>query len=486
MLALLKRQVIKRSLEKLSELWKLSAKQLTECYRTGEASPVEVVDSCLGRIEETEPSIGAFRHVCFDKARSEAVQLSKSLDSIGPDQPLYGIPIAVKELFDVQSTPGCYGSEVLAGRVSESDAEVVRRLRAAGAIVMGITRAHEFGWGITTQHKTLGCVRNPWNLGRVPGGSSGGSAAAVAAGMVPAAVASDTGGSIRIPAAVCGIAGIKPTYGRISKRGGVSLASSMDHPGPVARDFDDLGSMLAVMSGYDPDDHTTLKEPLPNLNRLTDGLNGIIVGICPDLHLTRLANDYENLFESALRAAVSAGSRIEEVSMSGAERIRPTFASIQMAEAYYFHTKELGTFPSLEKDYGSDVRDRLMQAAQVSISDYLAAVKEKENIRKKFELLFSQVDALLTPITAGGPSTVDQPDLVEHFGETLEFRDLCMDYTVPQDLIGLPACAVPIGFDTDGLPVGIQVTAPTNREDLAIQIAREISDEINLQKKWPL
>lgn len=475
-----------RNREELSELWTLSAGELSAGYRRGDFSPAESVDSCFKRIEAIDPSIGAFRKLCVEDALAEADQLTKGLHSIGDNQPLYGIPVAVKELFDVRSMPGCYGSEVLSSRVSSSDAEAVRRLRAAGAIIIGITRAHEFGWGITTQHKTLGSVRNPWNLGRVPGGSSGGSAAAVAAGMVPIALASDTGGSIRIPASVCGIYGIKPSYGRIPKRGGVSLSPSMDHPGPVARTVQDLESMLRVMSGYDHEDYSTFVEPLPEFAWLNKGLNGIIVGTCPDLQLRRLSIDYQNLFDSALRAVVSGGGSLQQVSISGAEQIRPTFASIQMAEAYCVHAEELQTFPSDEANYGDDVRNRLALAAEVSLREYISAMKERMRIRRQFDSMFNQVDVLITPITAGGPSTTDNPDFVEHFGDTIEFRDLCMDYTVPQDLLGLPACAVPIGFDADGLPVGIQITASAKREDLTLQVALELSKEINLPSKWPL
>ena len=168
---------------------------------------------------------------------------------------------------------------MLKNRVSKTDAEVVRRLRDAGAVIVGVTRAHEFGWGITTQHRTLGITRNPWDLERVPGGSSGGSAAAVAAGMVPIALGSDTGGSIRIPAAFCGVSGIKPTYGRIPKRGGVSLAPTMDHPGPIAKELDDLQVMLTVMSGYDREDSSTISEPLRDLGRMNNAPNSIVIGL---------------------------------------------------------------------------------------------------------------------------------------------------------------------------------------------------------------
>ncbi len=470
----------------MAELWTLTAEELSIGYRRGDFSPSEVVESCFSRIEATEPSVGAFRELCFENAKFEADRSTAKLDSIAEDQPLYGIPVAIKELFDVRSMSGCYGSEVLAGRVSESDAEVVRRLRNAGAIVVGTTRAHEFGWGITTQHKSLGSTRNPWVLSRVPGGSSGGSAVAVSTGMVPMALASDTGGSIRIPASVCGVYGIKPTYGRIPKRGGVSLSPSMDHPGPVARTLADMELMLRVMSGYDHEDPSTLTRPLPAIARFSNSLKEITVGTCPDLHLRRLSTDYENLFELALQAVASAGCALETVHISGAEQIRPTFASIQMAEAYYVHTEELKTFPARKANYGDDVCNRLALAVDVSLRDYIVAMKERMRIRREFESMFSQVDVLITPITAAGPSTIENPDFVEHLGETIEFRDLCMDYTVPQDLLGLPACVIPVGFDADGLPVGIQITAPAEREDLVIHVALKLAEELNLPRQWPL
>ena len=484
-LDLSKRQVTRRSNQQLAELWELSVHQLLDCYRSRQTSPSEVVGSCLDRIEALDSKVGAFRHVCFEEARACAEHLENNSHSVDSNKPLYGIPIAIKELFDVKNLPGCYGSEVLKNRVSKADAEVVRRLRDAGAVIVGVTRAHEFGWGITTQHRTLGITRNPWDLERVPGGSSGGSAAAVAAGMVPIALGSDTGGSIRIPAAFCGVSGIKPTYGRIPKRGGVSLAPTMDHPGPIAKELDDLQVMLTVMSGYDREDSSTISEPLRDLGRMNNAPNSIVIGRCPDLHLRPLAPDHEELFESTLASISSQVTQIEEVSILEAEQIRPTFASIQMAEAYYIHTEVLKTFPLEENHYGKDVLSRLRRASEVSLSEYLGAIDKRKEFRRKFDLMFNKIDVLVTPVTAGGPSLIDDPDIVEHHGAPLEFRDLCMDYTVPQDLIGLPTCAIPVGLDSNGLPVAIQVTAPSKREDLCFQVAREISKATNFEKQRP-
>ena len=240
------------------ELWQLSVTELTDAYKHGKVSPLEVIEMSLRRIERLDPAIGGFREVFHERAINEARERSDELARGEWAGPLHGIPVAIKELFDVEGAVGCYGSTILLDRIAPSDTAAVARWREAGAIVIGVTRSHEFGWGITTQHAELGSTLNPWNTDRVPGGSSGGSAAALAVGMVPLALGSDTGGSIRIPACFCGIAGIKPTYGRVAKRGAVSLAPSLDHPGPLARTVPDLAIGLAAMAGFDASDPSTL------------------------------------------------------------------------------------------------------------------------------------------------------------------------------------------------------------------------------------
>ena len=452
------------------ELWRHSVGQLTEAYRTGTASPSEAIESSLERIELVDPLIGAFREVFHERAAGEARQRSDELARGEWAGPLHGVPVAVKELFDVEGAVGCYGSTILADRIAPSDAAAVARWREAGAIVVGVTRSHEFGWGITTQHAELGSTLNPWNTGRVPGGSSGGSAAAVATGMVPMALGSDTGGSIRIPACFCGVTGIKPTYGRVAKRGAVSLAPSLDHPGPIARTVPDLAVGLATMSGFDPSDPSTLADPPPSA-AVTPSLSGVRVGVVADLHPRALRRDHQERFDAALVAAEEAGAVLVALDFSGAEEIRPTFATIQMAEAHHVHSSVMGLFPQRASEYGADVRGRLEMSAGITLSDYLSAQEARRALQHRFARLFDEVDLVLTPITAGGPSTTARPDDSSDGDGDAPFRDVVMDYTVLQDLFGLPVCAVPNGLDADGLPVGVQVTGPNLAESAVMDAA---------------
>ncbi|MCE2529572.1 MAG: amidase [Acidimicrobiia bacterium] len=452
------------------DLWQYSATQLTDAYRTGKTSPREVVESSLRRIELLDASIGAFREVFHERAAEEARQRSEELARGDWAGPLHGVPVAIKELFDVEGAVGCYGSGILLDRVAPSDAAAVARWREAGAIVVGTTRSHEFGWGITTQHVALGSTLNPWNTDRVPGGSSGGSAAAVAVGMVPLALGSDTGGSIRIPACFCGVAGIKPTYGRVAKRGAVSLAPSLDHPGPLARTVPDLAVGLAAMSGYDPSDPSTLPVPPPSAP-VKPSLAGVRVGVVAGLHPRPLREDHRALLDAAIEAMSEAGAHLVDLSFSGAEEIRPTFATIQMAEAHHVHSSVMKIFPRRASEYGADVRGRLEMSADIGLADYLAALEQQRALRHRFARLFDEVDVVATAITAGGPSTISEPDTSFDGAGEAPFRDVVMDYTVAQDLFGLPVCAVPNGLDSDGVPVGIQLTGPALSENVVMDAA---------------
>ncbi|MFH1331259.1 MAG: amidase [Actinomycetota bacterium] len=468
------------------ELWQFSATQLQSAYRSRECSPSEVVDELLRRIERFDATLGAFRQVLHGSARAEAARLTEELAGGRSRGPLHGVPFAVKELIDVGGASGCCGSQVLADRISPQDAEAVRRLRLAGAIVVGVTCSHEFGWGITTQHAELRSTRNPWDPSRVPGGSSGGSAAAVAAGMVPLALGTDTGGSIRIPSAYCGVAGLKPTFGRVSKRGVVGLAPSLDHIGPIARDVEDLATALSALVGYDPGDPAMLRDSLPGFPiAFNEGLRGVRVGSIPGLHLTPLAPDHEEVFLRALAAAEAGGADVVEVTVEHPERVRPCFAAMQMAEAYHAHTETLRTYPAKASLYGADVRERLESAAAVSIAEYLNARDESLLVRRRFEAVFDGADVFLTPVTAGSPSPVSDPDRVSHLGAVIPFRDLVMPYTVPQNLTGLPACVVPAGFDAAGVPIGVQITAPTGREDLALRVGSVLHRSLGVPASWP-
>ena len=456
------------------ELWQLSVTELTDAYKHGKVSPLEVIEMSLRRIERLDPAIGGFREVFHERAINEARARSDELARGEWAGPLHGIPVAIKELFDVEGAVGCYGSTILLDRIAPSDAAAVARWREAGAIVIGVTRSHEFGWGITTQHAELGSTLNPWNTDRVPGGSSGGSAAALAVGMVPLALGSDTGGSIRIPACFCGIAGIKPTYGRVAKRGAVSLAPSLDHPGPLARTVPDLAIGLAAMAGFDAWDPSTLPVQPPSRS-VTPAVAGVRVGLVADLHPRALREDHQARFDAATEAMSDAGARLIDLSFPGAEEIRPTFATIQMAEAHHVHSSVMGIFPRRASEYGADVRGRLEMSADITLADYLSALEAKRALRHRFARLFDEVDVMMTPITAGGPSTTSEPDVSFDGTGEAPFRDVVMDYTVAQDLFGLPVCAVPNGLDGDGLPLGLQLTGPTLSENAVMDAAAGIA-----------
>jgi len=433
-------------------------------------SPVEVLEACLARIDAVDHLVGGFTALCPERAREEALA-AEATWLRGQARPLEGIPFGVKDLFDSEGVRTAYGSPMFAEHVPARDAEAIRRARAAGAILVGKTQTHEFAWGITSVNKLMGTARNPWALDRVSGGSSGGSGVALAAGEVPLALGSDTGGSIRVPAAFCGVVGLKPTYGRISAAGAWPLARSLDHPGPMATTPAGAALMLQATAGVDDDDPSTADVPLGDVQgELGRGLDGLVVGTCVDLELVPLAPDNRAVFDATLRALDGAGARLVDVALPEARLILPAFRTIQSAEALDGHTRA-GLYPSRRAEYGPDVLGRLEAAEAVTVEQYLAASADRERVRAAFARLFRSCDVLLTPVAAAGPLPIGDETVV-HEGVELPFRDLVMSYTTPQDLVGLPACTVRAGFDDLGIPVGVQFTAPPWHEARTLRCAQ--------------
>lgn len=435
--------------------------------------PAIAVRSSLEAIERGDATIGAFVTVNASAER-DAEDLRVESAHGRHRGPLHGVPVGVKELFDVAGTEVSYGSLVLAGRRAAADAAVVAALRRAGAVVVGTTRSHEFGWGITTQHAERGSTRNPWNLDRITGGSSGGSAAAVAAGMIPLAVASDTGGSIRIPASFCGVYGLKTTPGRISRTGGVPLAPTFDSPGFVTSDPNLLYPALAATVGPDPADPPTLEAPALD-----------VAGGAPAWSSVRfaVADPPSGLSPGAVRLAAvdtvadalaGLGARRLELQLPDGQSLYETFVPLQMAEAYDVHHSVLGTFPARAATYGPDVRDRLERAAEVTLSAYLDARRQAVAGRARYVQAFGVVDLIVSVVGATGPTTTADPDVVHVDGATIPLRDAVMPYTVPQNVAGLPSVTVPVAFDGDGLPIGVQLTGRPWSEPFLISVAVEL------------
>ena len=468
----------------MSDVTRLGVEDLVEAYGARRLSPVEVVDALAARIDAVDARVGAFTALCLDRARLEAKE-SEAAWLRGTARPLEGVPFGAKDLFDSEGVRTAYGSPMFAGHVPARDAEAVRRARAGGAVLVGKTQVHEFAWGITSVNERMGTAHNPWALDRVSGGSSGGSAVALASDEVPLALGSDTGGSIRVPAAFCGVVGLKPTWGRISGAGAWPLARSLDHPGPMARTPGDALRLLEVTAGVDPGDPATRDVPLGDLpGELRLGVDGLVVAVCPDLQLVPLAGDVRSVFDDAVRVLEQAGARVVELPFAGARLIYPAFGVIQRAEALDTH-RRAGLYPARRLEYGADVRGRLDAATEVTLEEYLAASADRQRARAGFARLFRACDVLLTAVSAGSPLPIGEESVV-HEGAELTFRDLVMGSTTPQDLVGLPACAVRAGFDALGIPVGVQFTGPPWSEGRVLRAAQALFEATpDLQKRRP-
>jgi aspartyl-tRNA(Asn)/glutamyl-tRNA(Gln) amidotransferase subunit A len=454
--------------------WELGAEELLTAYRSRALSPVEVVEALLARISELDPGLGAFTALCPARARDEAVACERDYLRGEPRGALAGVPFAVKDLFDTAGVRTAYGSTMFATHTPTRDAAAVRSVRDAGGIMVGKSQTHEFAWGITSVNERMGTTRNPWRRDRVSGGSSGGSAVALATRLVPLAIGSDTGGSIRVPSAFCGTVGFKPTYGRISTEGVWPLAPSLDHAGAMARAPRDAALLLGALEGRPRSERYTSRRSLA----------GLRVGVCPDLHRVPLAPDVQSAFDDALRTVAALDAQVVEVALPLAEALFPTFGVIQLAEALETHTRA-GLYPSRKAEYGDDVRGRLERAETVTLADYLAATTNREGLRAATMALFERIDVLLMPVSAGSPVRIGE-DRVMHGGHEIEFRELVMTYTVLQDLLGLPVCTVRAGFDDLGIPIGVQITGRP-RADMNVLAAAAAFFEATpeIQDRWP-
>lgn len=441
----------------------LGARELLDAFRARRLSPAEVFDAQAAQIANVDGQLGAFRALCLERAAEEARHAERAYGDGGQPRPLEGLPFAAKDIFDTAAVPTGYGSPMFAGHVPAVDAAAVARLRTAGAILVGKTATHEFAWGITSVNHQVGTPRNPVDPRRVAGGSSGGSAVALASHQVPFALGSDTGGSVRIPSSFCGTAGLKPTFQAISRDGAWPLAASLDHVGAMARTTGDLEPWLSELYGHD----LSAPERSPR------------VGVCPDLHLVALAPDVQAVFDQAVAALGEVAAGVATVAFPGANCIRSAFATIQGAEAVISH-RRAGLFPARAAEYGDDVRGRLEVASSITLEQYADATTARLTLERSCTALFEQVDVAITPITAVAPSPIEDPDDVSHLGRQMSLRDCVLPYTVPQDLFGLPTCAVAAGRDATGLPVGVQLWGPRGSDARVVRVAAALESALGV------
>jgi aspartyl-tRNA(Asn)/glutamyl-tRNA(Gln) amidotransferase subunit A len=430
--------------------------------RRKEISPVELTRSCLDRIEKVNPTLNAFITVMADSALAESAVAETEIARGEWRGPLHGIPIALKDLIDTAGTRTTAASELFANRIPDEDAEVVRRLRRAGAVILGKNNLHEFAYGGSSLVSFFGDVHNPRNTAHIAGGSSGGSAAAVVAGLCYAAIGTDTAGSIREPAALCGCVGIKPTYGRVSARGVIPLSWSLDHVGPLAATVADAAIVLQAIAGYDLHDVGSVNVPVDDyVSGLEDSTKKLRVGIPRKYFYDDLDEEVRAAVEHALAIIGTLVAEVRDVEIEvSADR------TVQAAESFAYHAENIVRSPEL---YQPETLRRIRSGERISAAEYIRRRREQDEERRRAHDFFSEVDLLVTPtmpIPAPAIADLKQDPNALRPAELKLLRN-----TRPFNVWGLPAISVPCGFTKSGLPIGLQIAGAHWREDLVLRLA---------------
>jgi aspartyl-tRNA(Asn)/glutamyl-tRNA(Gln) amidotransferase subunit A len=465
----------------------VTALEIAAAVRAGERSAVDVLDEHLARITEREADVHAFNLVLADEARAAAEAVDRAVAAGQDPGPLAGVPIALKDNLCTRGIPTTCSSRILEGWRPPYDATVVQRLAAAGAVAVGKTNLDEFAMGSSTENSAFGPTKNPLDLTKVPGGSSGGSAAAVAAGFASVSLGSDTGGSIRQPAAFCGVVGIKPTYGLVSRYGLIAFASSLDQIGPFSTTVADSALLLEVMAGHDRMDSTSIQSPAPSLlDVLGQGVEGLRVGVLRELlDAEGIAPDVRRRTEAAAEALAAAGAKVEEASVPAATYGLSAYYLIAPAEASSNLSRYDGVRYGLRVDapntidmniasrtagFGPEVKRRIMLGTYALSAGYYDAYYGKAQqvrtlIIRDFQAAYEQFDLLLSPTA---PTTAFALGDKTDDPLTMYLNDVC---TIPSNLSGDPAMSVPFGVGDDGLPIGVQLLAPALGEATMLRAA---------------
>ena len=468
-----------------------SAIEIADLVTTREISALEILERHLNKIEEHEKDVHAFNLVTINEARAAAKETDKLISEGETVGPLAGVPVAIKDNLCTKGIPTTASSKILEGWNPPYDATVVRKLKEAGATIVGKTNLDEFAMGSSTENSAFGPTRNPHDLTCVPGGSSGGSAAAVAAGFAPIAIGSDTGGSIRQPAALCGVVGVKPTYGGVSRYGLLAFASSLDQVGPFATSVKDAAIVHEVIGGYDPLDSTSIKQaPNSFVNEIDQGVNKLKVGIISELMggidgITQEVIDQTNIAVSTLS---NAGAQVEEVSLPAALYCLSAYYLIAPAEASSNLSRYDGVRYGLRVDganlqemnvntrtegFGDEVKRRIMLGTYALSAGYYdayygKALKVRRLLAENFAELYKDYDVLLSPTS---PCTAFKLGAKVDDPMTMYVNDVC---TIPSNLVGHPAISIPFGSGKDGMPIGVQILAPPMKESVMYQVAQTL------------
>lgn len=451
-----------------SDPLQLSLVELGGQIKAGKISSVDLVQATLARIDQLNPRLNCYITVMRDSALRDAQTADEEIRRGNRRGSLLGIPVSVKDIFATKGVRTTAGSKVLRDWVPDHDATIVQRLRNAGAILIAKANQHEFSYGVTSNNPHFGPVRNPWDTNLVPGGSSGGSAAAVAAALCVASIGSDSGGSIRIPSAACGVTGLKPTYGRVSRFGAVPLAWSMDHVGPIAKTAADAAVLLSVLAGADPNDSTCSEEPVPDYPAALSGrIDGLRIGWPQQYFSENVDSEIQTAVDAAVTALEKLGARRVPVDLPHLELCPGIAAQITLAEASSYHEPYFRKAPD---DYGEEPRRKVEAGFYLLASDYVKSQRARTLLHNTFARAFEEVDVIAAPTVPAFP-----PPVGEEWVQSGSLREHVIDaftrLNIPCDLTGHPAISVPCGLSAAGLPIGLQLMGRPFHESAVLRAA---------------
>jgi aspartyl-tRNA(Asn)/glutamyl-tRNA(Gln) amidotransferase subunit A len=460
-------------------LSELSLSTAIEHLRQRDYSAIELTEACLQRIASLNPIINAFITPTLELAVGGAMQadvIFANNPSNIKDLILLGLPIGIKDMFDVAGVATSAGSKFFLEDIPKEDAAAVLKLKLSGAVILGKTNTHEIALGVTGINPHYGAVKNPWDLSRITGGSSSGSAAAVSSGMCLAAIGTDTGGSIRIPAALCGVVGLKPTYGRISTRGVIPLSWSLDHIGPLTRSVRDAAIMLGVMAGFDPHDPASANTPSNDyINQIDEGVGNWRIALASgeyfetsDMEVLAFVNEAGKVFKDL-------GAQVEKVDLSWLAELAMANSQMTQADGAAYHRDRLMKHPEW---FGADVYQRLQNGSALSSSEYALAHRKQAEGGRRFETIFEKFDILLLPTTPVPAPKIEDTGAIEAARQLTRF-------TSPFNLTGLPAMSVPCGFTKTGLPVGMQIVSRRWAEAKVLTAGRSFEQATEWHKRCP-
>jgi aspartyl-tRNA(Asn)/glutamyl-tRNA(Gln) amidotransferase subunit A len=482
-------------------LFELTISDANKKLLSGELTVKELLDCVFSQIERYEPEIDAFITILKDSSYKDAERIQRRIDKREDITPLTGIPVTVKDIFCAEGILTTCASKILSNFIPPYNSTVVKKLKEAGAIIIGKTNMDEFAMGSSTENSAIKKTKNPWDLTRVPGGSSGGSAAAVAMAMGFGSLGTDTGGSIRQPASFCGVVGLKPTYGRVSRYGMIAFASSLDQAGPFARTVKDCAILLSTIAGYDPMDSTSQDLPVPDyLSELTKEIKGLKLGIPKEYFIRGIDPEVEKIVKKSIQALEGLGAQVEEVTLPHTEYglavyyiIAPSEASSNLARydgvKYGYRTQNSNNLMEMymktrAEGFGAEVKRRIMLGTYALSSGYYDAYYRKAQqvrrlVKEDFERAFEKVDAIVTPTS---------PTPAFKFGEktadplTMYLSDV---FTIPVNLAGLPALSLSCGFTSLGLPVGLQIIGKPFDEGTILRIAENYERNTEWHRRHP-